>query len=263
MKRLDGKVAIVTGGASGIGAATARIMAEEGARVVVADRALEPAQAVAEAIARQGGTATAIAFDATEEASIRELVARTKATYGALHVLHSNVGATDIAKDLTVTELDLDTWDWVFKLCLKSVLIGARCAIPLMLEAGGGSIINTASGAGAAGSNTNTAYGVAKTAVMSLTRYIATQYGHQNIRCNCVSPGVILTPAVARAMPQPVVDIYARHTLTTRLGKPEDIGHLVAFLASDAAGYINGEVIAADGGLMAHLPVTAELAALG
>ena len=259
MGKLTGKVAVVTGAASGIGAATARIMAAEGAKVIAADSNGDGAQNIAKEIATAGGTATAVAFDALEPESSRTLMETARKTYGALHILHNNVGATDINKDLNVVDMDLDTWDWVFKLCLKSVLIGSKFAIPLMLEAGGGAIVNTASMAGAAGSLTNTAYGVAKAGVMALTENIAAQYGPQNIRCNCVAPGVILTPAVARAMPQPIVDIYQRYTLTPRLGLPEDIGHLVAFLASDDAGYINGQTIAADGGFRAHLPVTADM----
>jgi NAD(P)-dependent dehydrogenase (short-subunit alcohol dehydrogenase family) len=254
MGKLAGKVAVVTGAASGIGAATARIMAREGAKVIAADSNLDGAKAIAKEI---GGTA--VAFDALEAESIRALMDTAVKTYGALHVLHNNVGATDITKDLDVVNMDLDTWDWVFKLCLKSVLMGSKFAIPHMLAAGGGAIVNTSSMAGAAGSLSNTAYGVAKAGVMALTENIAAQYGPLNIRCNCVAPGVILTPAVARAMPQPIVDIYQRYTLTTRLGQPEDIGHLVTFLASDEAGYINGQVINADGGVRAHLPVTADM----
>jgi len=259
MGKLAGKVAVVTGAASGIGAATARIMAADGAKVIAADSNLDGAQGVAQEIAAAGGVATAVAFDALEADSIAALMETACKIYGALHILHNNVGATDITKDLNVVDMNLDTWDWVFKLCLKSVLIGSKFAIPHMLAAGGGAIVNTASMAGAAGSLTNTAYNVSKAAVMALTENIAAQYGPQNIRCNCVAPGVILTPAVARAMPQPIVDIYQRYTLTTRLGQPEDVGYLVAFLASDQAGYINGQTIAADGGFTAHLPVTADM----
>jgi NAD(P)-dependent dehydrogenase (short-subunit alcohol dehydrogenase family) len=259
MGKLNGKVAVVTGAASGIGAATARIMAAEGAKVIAGDSNLIGATAVAKEIAAAGGVATAVAFDALEPDSIKGLMEAALRTYGALDILHNNVGATDINKDLNVVDLDLDTWDWVFALCLKSVLVGSKFAIPHMLKAGGGAIVNTASMAGAAGSLTNTAYNVSKAAVMALTENIAAQYGPQNIRCNCVAPGVILTPAVARAMPKPIVDIYQRYTLTTRLGLPEDIGYLVTFLASEEAGYINGQTISADGGFRAHLPVTADM----
>lgn len=260
MARLAGKVAIVTGAGSGIGLATASIMAREGAKVIVADVSAEAADKAAAAINQAGGTALAFAFDATSAESAQALMATARSKFGGLHVLHNNVGGTDVTKDLAVADLDLDCWDKVLTLCLKSVVIGCKFAIPLMIESGGGSIINTASMSGTAGDLTNTAYGVAKTGVMSLTKYVATQYGPQSIRCNCVAPGVIMTPAVDKFMPAHVLAAFKKHTLVPRLGKPEDIGELVTFLASDAAGYITGQTIEADGGLRAHLPTSAELA---
>jgi NAD(P)-dependent dehydrogenase (short-subunit alcohol dehydrogenase family) len=258
MGRLIGKVAIVTGGASGIGQATAKILAAEGAKVVVADFNEAGATAVANDIRASGGTAAAIALDATNADSVRAMVEFARTQYGALHILHNNVGGTDVTKDLAVVDLDLDCWDKVFALCLKSVLMGCKFAIPLMIESGGGSIINTASMSGTAGDLANTAYGVAKTGVMSLTKYVATQYGAQNIRCNAVAPSVVMTPAVEQFMPEPMLNSFRKQTLLPRLGKPEDIGHLVAFLASDEAGYITGQTLIADGGLSAHLPTTAD-----
>jgi NAD(P)-dependent dehydrogenase (short-subunit alcohol dehydrogenase family) len=245
MGRLNNKIAIVTGAASGIGLETAKILAREGAAVVVADFNEAGAQSVAAEINAAGGRAIATALDATSADSVRAMIELTRTTFGALHILHNNVGATDVTKDLNVVDLDLDTWDRTFAICLKSVMMGCKFGIPLMLESGGGSIINTA-------------YGVAKTAVMSLTKYVATQFGDKNIRCNTVSPGVIMTPAVEKLMPQPMIDAFIKHTLVPRLGKPADIGELVAFLASDAAGYITGQNIQADGGLITHLPNTAE-----
>jgi len=258
MGRLNNKIAIVTGAASGIGLETAKILAREGAAVVVADFNEAGAQSVAAEINAAGGRAIATALDATSADSVRAMIELTRTTFGALHILHNNVGATDVTKDLNVVDLDLDTWDRTFAICLKSVMMGCKFGIPLMLESGGGSIINTASLAGMAGDKSLTAYGVAKTAVMSLTKYVATQFGDKNIRCNTVSPGVIMTPAVEKLMPQPMIDAFIKHTLVPRLGKPADIGELVAFLASDAAGYITGQNIQADGGLITHLPNTAE-----
>ncbi|HSB97621.1 MAG TPA: SDR family NAD(P)-dependent oxidoreductase [Spongiibacteraceae bacterium] len=258
MGRLQNKVAIVTGGASGIGQATAKILAAEGAKVVVADFNLAGAQTVAAAIKAAGGEAVATVLDATNAESVQAMVEFAHAQYGALHILHNNVGGTDVTKDLAVVDLDLDCWDKVFALCLKSVLMGCKFAIPLMIKSGGGSIINTASMSGAAGDLANTAYGVAKTGVMSLSKYVATQYGAQNIRCNAVAPSVVMTPAVEQFMPEPMLNSFKKHTLLPRLGKPEDIGYLVAFLASDEAGYITGQTIEADGGLRAHLPTTAD-----
>jgi len=258
MGRLTGKVAIVTGGASGIGLATAHILAQEGARVVVADFNKTGADSVVEAIRANGGDARACALDATDAASVQAMVAFAQQEFGALHILHNNVGGTDVTKDLNVEQLDLDCWDKVMALCLKSVVMGCKFAIPVMRASGGGSIINTASMSGTAGDIANTAYGVAKTGVMSLTKYVATQFGAHNIRCNAIAPGVIMTPAVQQFMPEPILNAFKKHTLVPRLGTPEDIGHLVAFLGSDASGYITGQTIEADGGLRAHLPTTAE-----
>jgi len=259
MGRLANKIAIVTGAASGIGLATAKILAREGAAVVVADFNEAGAQNVAEEINAAGGKAIATMLDATNVDSVRALMELTKTKFGALHILHNNVGATDVTKDLNVVDLDLDTWDRTFDICLKSVVMGCKFGIPLMLESGGGSIINTASLAGVAGDKSLTAYGVAKTGVMSLTKYVATQFGDKNIRCNAIAPGVIITPAVEKLMPQLVIAAFEKHTLVPRLGKPEDIGEMVAFLASDAAGYITGQTIQIDGGLVTHLPNSAEL----
>jgi len=258
MGRLNGKVAIVTGGASGIGLATSRILAREGAKVVVADFNKPGADSAAAAIRAAGGSASAFELDATSADSVRAMIAFAQGEFGALHILHNNVGGTDVTKDLNVVDLDLDCWDRVMTLCLKSVVMGCKFAIPAMIASGGGSIINTASMSGAAGDISNTAYGVAKTGVMSLTKYVATQFGARHIRCNAIAPGVIMTPAVQQFMPEPILNAFKKHTLVPRLGTPEDIGHLVAFLGSDDSGYISGQTIEADGGLRAHLPTTAE-----
>lgn len=262
MGRLDGKVAIVTAGAAGIGRATARIMAREGAQVVVADLDADGAEAVAQEIRAAGGAAWARAFDALEADSIAALVHWTRETCGGLHVLHNNAGATDPAKDLAVADLDLDCWDRTLRLCLKSMLVGCKHAVPIMIAQGGGAIVNTASQSGLAGDLAFTAYGVAKAGVISLTQHVATQYGAQGIRCNCIAPGLTLTAAVERVLPPAVQQIFVKQNLVPRAAQPEDIGHVVAFLASDEAAFITGQVISVDGGLRAHLPTTADVAAL-
>ncbi len=255
VKSLDGKVAIVTGAASGIGLATAKALAREGASVVVADFNEKGADDVVRVISASGGRAVPIFLDATQEESVREVVRFTRETFGGLHVLHNNVGATDVTTDLDIVNLDLDTWDNTFRICLKSVAMGCKFGIPVMLDSGGGSIVNTASMGAVLGDMSNTAYGVAKAGVMTLTRYVATQYSGRGIRCNAIAPGLIVTPASEALIPAPVMKGYKAETLTPRLGKPEDIAELVAFLASDAAGYITGQTIQAEGGLAVHSPV--------
>ncbi|MBY0508846.1 MAG: SDR family oxidoreductase [Rhodospirillaceae bacterium] len=256
---LQGKVAIVTGAASGIGAASATTMAARGAYVVVADSNLPGAEKVAAEIKAAGGKAAAYQFDALDTNAIKALIESTHATHKGLHVLHNNVGLTDATKDTTIADLDLDGWDWILRVNLKSVVAGAKYAIPLMIAGGGGSIINTSSVAGLAGSLLYPIYGVTKAAINALTQSIATQYGQQNIRCNAIAPGVTITPAVEKGWPPQLVEIYKRHTNAPRLGVPQDMGNMAAFLASDDAAFVNGQVFAVDGGYSIHQPVTADM----
>ncbi|MFC4386630.1 SDR family NAD(P)-dependent oxidoreductase [Gracilibacillus marinus] len=248
MGRVEGKVALVTGGASGIGLASAQLLAKEGAKVVIGDFNLDGAKEAAEAINKEGGNASAVFLDASKEESIKEAVEFTVKTYGTITVLFNNVGLTNLQKDLDVLNIDLDEWDRLINVNAKSVLIGSRYAIPYMKEAGGGSIINTASMAGFASDAIRTAYGASKAAVIHLTKYIATQYGQDNIRCNGVAPGLILTPAAERNMPPQVLDIFKKFNALPYNGAPEDIGYTVLFLASDESKYITGQTIQVEGG---------------
>lgn len=251
MNRLKDKVAIVTGAANGIGQASAFLMAGEGAKVVVADLDLQGALATVEKILAQGGEAIAVHLDAMSDDSIREMVAKAEENFGALHVLHNNVGGTDARRDNTVVDMDWSYWNSVIQLNLNSTVFACRCAIPLMIESGGGSIINTASMVAVQGDMRPTAYASAKGAVISFTRFVATQYGKKNIRCNVIAPGMVLSP---RPVPRPeaVLDIILKHNLMPYLGQPEDIGHLAVFLASDESRYITGQLIEADGGSGCH-----------
>ena len=190
MARMAGKVAIVTGAAQGIGEATATIMAREGAKVVVADYNADGAKAVAEAIRGTGGDAHALFVDATKEESVRELIAKSRERYGFVNVMHNNVGGTEPVKDVAIADIDVADWDAIFNLTLKSTLFGCKHVIPLMLEHGGGAIVNTASMAGVHGGLALSAYGGAKSGVIGLTRYVATQYALAiaisiPIRCGC------------------------------------------------------------------------------
>ena len=261
MGRLEGKVAIVTGGAMGIGQATALLMAREGARVVVADLQLEQARATVEQIRAAGGEATAAHLDAMSEASIEAVMQTTHAVYGALHVLYNNVGGTDATRDTGVVDMDWSYWDTALKLNLGSTVYACRRAIPLMLASGGGAIVNTSSMAAVMGDMRPTAYAAAKGAVITFTRYVAAQYGRQGVRCNAIAPGLILT-ARATPRPQAVLAAFARQTLAPAHGQPEDVACAALFLASDEARFINGQLIEIDGGLRTHNPTMPELAAL-
>ncbi len=261
-RRLAGKVAIVTGAASGIGRATALALAREGAAVVVADLNADGANAVAEEIEAAGGRAAGQAADVSSEPSVVAMVAATVDHFGGLDVLHNNAALVDPAvmgADGEVTALGLDTFERTLAVNLRGPLLGCKHAIPRMLERGGGVIVNTSSASGLTGDLVRTAYGVSKAGLDALTRYVATQYGKRGVRCNSIAPGVIATPALAANVPPELIAVYERSHLTPRLGRPEDIAEVVVFLASDAAAFITGQVLSVDGGLLAHHPAVAEM----
>ncbi|WP_010283664.1 SDR family NAD(P)-dependent oxidoreductase [Bacillus timonensis] len=248
MGRVMDKVALVTGGASGIGLSSALLLAKEGAKVVIADFNVDGAKAAAQDIKSRGGEAVGIFLDAGDENSIKEAIKFTVKQFGTINVLYNNVGSTNLKKDLDVVNMDLDEWDRLMNLNLKSVLLGTRFAIPHMIKAGGGSIINTASMAGFFSDSIRSAYGASKAGVVILTKYIATQYGKNKIRCNAVAPGLILTPAAKNNMTPEVLDIFAKFNALPYHGEPEDIGNTVVFLASDESKFITGQTIQVEGG---------------
>jgi len=260
MIRLQDRVAIVTGGGGGIGAAVARRLVAEGARVAVADLFEESAQRAAEPL---GAHAISVQFDAAEPESVKALIERTVSHFGRLDILHNNAALTDPVlhqQDTNAIDIPIEVWNATMSVNITGYMLGCKYALPHMIAGGGGSIINTASGSGVAGDLARIAYGSSKGAIITLTKYIATQYGQQGIRCNAIAPGVIMTPALAAAAPG-LTDIIKRHVLTKRFGTPEDIASLVAFLASDESGYITGESIGINGGSLAHQPHVADLAA--
>jgi NAD(P)-dependent dehydrogenase (short-subunit alcohol dehydrogenase family) len=261
MNRLKDKVAIITGGASGIGAATVQRVAAEGALTVVADLNLEGAEEVVRSVKESGGEATALHVDLEDIASVHAMVHIAVNHYGCLDILHNNAAATRLAarSDLPILKADPHIWDQTMRINLRGTLVATQAALPHMIARGGGSIINTASVSGLLGDLSNPAYGASKAAVISLTQYTATQYGKQGIRCNAIAPGYIPTPATGAAAHEALQDTMLRHSLTPRIGEPEDIAAAVVFLASDEATHITGQVLTIDGGLLAHQPYVADL----
>ena len=257
MDRLQNKVVVVAGGATGIGAACARRYAAEGAKVVIGDLNIATAHELAKSI---GSSAVAVQYDAASAASIEALIEKAVETFGRLDVLHNNVALTSQSvqvQDTTVTDIPLEIWNSVLNVNLTSFMLGSKYAIPHMIEGGGGSIINTSSDSGRVGDVTRTAYGASKAGIISLTMHIATQYGLRGVRCNAITPGVILSPAMKD---DPIlVTLIKPHIVTPEFGEPDDIAALAAFLASDESRYITGQAISCDGGHLAHQPQVADV----
>lgn len=255
MSSLEGRVAIVTGGARGIGEAVVATLAAAGAAVVVADIDETGAASVAEQVGQRDGDATAMTVDLADEHSIVALVAGTIERYGAIDILDNNAALTDsavLAHDGEVADLDVEVWDRMFAVNLRSQLLMAKHVLPHMVRGGRGSIINMSSGAAYKGDLIRTAYSASKAGTESLTRSIATQYGRAGIRANTVVPGLILTDAARAGIPADMLEKYTTKTLTPYVGGPGDVADLVRFLSSDESRYITGETITIDGGMSAH-----------
>ena len=255
MDRVRGQVAVITGGASGIGRASARLLAAEGAAVVIGDLKQEDAHRAAAEITAEGGRAIGVAVDVMEEESLSALIEAAVNEFGRLDVMCNHVGGSNPRKDLDILGLDMDEFDRVMRLNVRSTVLGCRLAIPHMIEVGGGSIINTASVGGLAGDFLQVAYGSAKAAVIRMTQYVATQYGHERIRCNAIAPGAVMTPALADNLPAEMIEGIRTHNALPYLGEPEDVANLMLFLASPESRYITGQVITVDGGMTSHHPL--------
>lgn len=256
---LQNKVAIVTGGSSGIGRASALAMAREGAYVVIADiNEAGAASAVAE-IKAAGGDGSATTTDVSEPAQLERLVRETVRRCGRIDILDNNAADLSLlAVDGDLLETDIDVWEKTYRANQQSVMAACKYALPHMIKGGGGAIVNISSVDGLLGEVTRFAYGMSKAAINLLTLCIATTYGKQGVRCNAILPGLVMTPMAIENIGEAEREIWQSNIPTPHFGKTEEIASVVVFLASDAASYVNGELIRVDGGLLSHVPHMAQ-----
>ncbi len=258
MDRLKGKVAIVTGSTSGIGVGIAKVFAAEGAKVVVCGRREAKGQAVVDSIVKEGGEASYHFMDITVSESIESLMADTAEKYGKIDILVNNAANVGL-KDGRVDELTLEMWDGVLQSDLRGTFYTTKCVLPYMQKnETGGSIINIGSMASCGGDLGSTAYACAKAGVDMLTKSTALQYGKSNIRCNCVRPGLIVTPDNEAKVPDILKDIFLNNIMVNRYGCPADIANMCVYLASDESGFFTGQVVTVDGGLNSHVSTVGE-----
>jgi NAD(P)-dependent dehydrogenase (short-subunit alcohol dehydrogenase family) len=251
---LTGKVALVTGGASGIGRATALTFAREGAKLIIADMNEAGGLQTVHMITENGADATFVQVDVTQATEVEAMIRATVQTYGRLDCAHNNAGIGSRPR-VRLHELPEESWDRVLDINLKGVWLCMKYEIIQMLTQGGGAIVNTASIMGLVGSwSRSGAYNASKHGVVGLTKTAALEYATAGIRVNCVCPGYIRTPLIAEALtnhPEMEAQIVARHPVG-RMGQPEEIAAAVVWLCSDAASFVTGHTMTVDGGYVAQ-----------
>jgi NAD(P)-dependent dehydrogenase (short-subunit alcohol dehydrogenase family) len=250
--RLESKVAVITGSTSGIGRATAELFAQEGARVIVNGRRQELGEKVVEGIRDKGGVAHYFYADVSESDQLRDLIRFAVDTHGKLDILMNNAFSGESA---SVVDMEEEEWDAIFAVTVKAAFLGSKHAIPEMIEAGGGVIINTSSVHGLLGGRENVAYDTVKAALINMTRQMAVDYGQYGIRVNALCPGRIVTEKkveMLKAHPKEV----RRQKLVYPLGRPGTMGEAASaalFLASEDASFVTGHALVVDGGLTVQL----------
>ncbi|GAA3861007.1 glucose 1-dehydrogenase [Leifsonia kafniensis] len=250
MEGLKDKV-IVFAGAGGIASATATILGGGGAKIVVGDVVLASAERTVQAAVESGGEGVATTLDISDEQQVKALIDLAIERYGRIDGLFNvaaNIDPEQVEQDTNVVEIDLGAWQRTIDVNLTGYLLTARYAIPHIIKAGGGSIVNTSSEAVYAGMADKVAYSATKAGVTALTRHISRKYGKEGVRANTVSPGLVLTPQTEANLPAEFRETILAMTPAPRNGKPSDIGNTVAFLLSDAGVWITGQVLSVNGG---------------
>ena len=251
MRGLEGKVVLMAGGAGGIGSATSLRLASEGARVAVADLNQAAAESVVAGITGAGGDAFAIGFDIGDSDGVGAAVKTTVGTFGGLDAVHVNAAdlrPETIMNDTDVESIDLDVLDRTIRTNMRGHFLCTRHAIPELLARGGGALVFTSSAASFIGEPERPAYAMAKSGINALVRHVASKWGKKGIRANAVAPGLVLTQPTRNALDPAFRDRALAMSRSSRLGEPEDIAAMVAFLMSSDAEWINGQVISVDGG---------------
>jgi NAD(P)-dependent dehydrogenase (short-subunit alcohol dehydrogenase family) len=250
--KLEGKVALITGGSQGMGAATGQLFAREGARVFLVARDKEKGEKVAAEIRKEGGEAQFVKADVSSVDDIRRLMDEILSIYKALHILYNNAAIFLPQEDGRITEIKEEIWERVLAANLTSVFLCSKYAIPLMIRSGGGSIISISSTGGILGLG-NTAYGATKAGVINLMQNVAMQFADQKIRANTIVPGIVETPMSSKLFADPRVRRqWESATPVGRFGKPEEVAHLALYLASDDSAYVTGATFVIDGGFSAR-----------
>jgi NAD(P)-dependent dehydrogenase (short-subunit alcohol dehydrogenase family) len=250
--RLEGKVALITGGGSGMGMVASRLFADEGARVLLTDVADRAGEAVAAEIRAAGGEAAFVHADVSVEADAKAMVDATLERFERLDVLYNNAGVM-MGADGSVDSTEESVWDMTLAINVKGVAFGCKYGVPAMIESGGGSIINVASFVAWMGAATSqTAYTASKGAVLAMTREIAVEYARKGVRCNALCPGPIDTPLLAELLSDPVRrQRRLVHIPMGRLGRAEELARAALFLASDDSSFMTGASLVVDGGITA------------
>lgn len=250
------QVVVVTGAASGLGRACALEQARAGFDIVAVDIDADGLSSLVAEVSALGRRGIAVEGSVAEEATIAtaaDVAGASGQVVGAV-TSAAALGPDVFGRDRDVVTMDVDVWDTTMAVNLRGTMLVCKHLVPLMIEGGGGSIVTIASGSAFAGTSARTAYAASKAGVVALTKYVAASYGHRGVRCNCVSPGLVLTPSAQANLTDAQRADYLQHHLVPRLGEPADVASMVSFLLSEASSFITGEVVRVDGGLLSHQP---------